>query len=461
MHDEIFTQEIVVNLRGATGCPKCNHAAPITKELLDWKVARIWPDKHYDYSRIDYAKGVKGKQIIGCPVDGHGWFSQTLDNHLTGHEGCPICDHKQRIVSADEFIARSKALFGDDHYDYSKLMLPDGVKNIMITLTCRKHGDFRQSAFSHLQGYEGCKKCKIHGTSKGEQELSAFIESLGFHVVQNDRTVIAPKELDCYVPDMKTAFEYNGLYWHSEDKGKDRCYHHDKIQSCAEHGVRLVMVWEDDWRDRNGIMKEHIKEVLHVSNLSRVSARQCTVSEISSSQARSFLESYHIQGFAAASLYLGLHAPDHSLCAVMSLMRTYDDGVYILSRYATSCIVRGGHSKMLKAFIMKYHPSKMVTFADSSFSDGGLYESTGWVDDGDIKPDYSYVDIRDEHPVRHHKFNYRLKRFRNDDMLYYQEGLSERQLADINGLLRVWDCGKTRYVMDGQRIDDIMNGRRV
>lgn len=460
-HDEIFRQEINVNLRGANGCPKCNHTAHITKDILAWKASRIWPDKHYDYSKIDYSKGVKEKQLIGCPLNGHGWFRQTLDNHLTGREGCPICDHKRRMVSVDEFIARSKSIFGDDRYDYSKLVLPDGLKNAVIALTCRKHGDFRQLAFAHLQGYEGCGKCRSYGTSRGEQELCAFIESLGFHVVQNDRTVISPKELDCYVPDKHLAFEYNGLYWHSEDRGKDSRYHHDKVNACAAQGIRLVMVWEDDWRDRNAIMKEHIREVLHVSNLPRVSARQCVASEIPSSTARSFLESYHIQGFSAASSYLGLYAPDHSLCAVMSFMRMHDNDAYTLSRYATSCIVRGGHSKLLKEFIMKHHPSRLVTFADISFSDGGLYESTGWENDGDIKPDYSYVDMGDECPVRYHKFNYRLKRFRNDDLLYYRDGLSERQLADANGLLRVWDCGKTRYVMDAKMIENIMNGRRT
>jgi hypothetical protein len=38
------------------------------------------------------------------------------------------------MVSVDEFIARSKSIFGDDRYDYSKLVLPDGLKNAVITL---------------------------------------------------------------------------------------------------------------------------------------------------------------------------------------------------------------------------------------------------------------------------------------------------------------------------------------
>lgn len=47
---------------------------------------------------------------------------------------------------------------------------------------------------------------------------------------------------------------------------------------------------------------------------------------------------------------------------------------------------------------------------------------------------------------RVHKFNYRLKRFRNDPELKWEEGLTERELAHLNNLYRIYDCGKTRYV---------------
>lgn len=47
---------------------------------------------------------------------------------------------------------------------------------------------------------------------------------------------------------------------------------------------------------------------------------------------------------------------------------------------------------------------------------------------------------------RVHKFNFRLKRFREDESLTYVDGLSESQLATLNGLMRVWDSGKARWV---------------
>ena len=85
----------------------------------------------------------------------------------------------------------------------------------------------------------------------------------------------------------------------------------------------------------------------------------------------------------------------------------------------------------------------IITFSDHQVSDGGLYEKLGFFCDKELSPDYKYiVDNK-----RIHKFNYRLKRFKQDPTLIYKEGLTESELAKLNGLERIWDCGKTRWVM--------------
>lgn len=87
---------------------------------------------------------------------------------------------------------------------------------------------------------------------------------------------------------------------------------------------------------------------------------------------------------------------------------------------------------------------RVITFADHTLSDGGMYERLGFVVDGELKPDYMYV----VNGIRVHKFNYRLKRFREDDSLRYEDGMSESELARLNGLDRVYDVGKVRYVLN-------------
>lgn len=88
--------------------------------------------------------------------------------------------------------------------------------------------------------------------------------------------------------------------------------------------------------------------------------------------------------------------------------------------------------------------SKMVTFADHEVSDGGLYERTGWTKDKELPPDYRYVYDGE----RKHKFGFRKIRFHNDPNLLWVDGLKERELAELNHINRVWDCGKTRFVRE-------------
>lgn len=71
-----------------------------------------------------------------------------------------------------------------------------------------------------------------------------------------------------------------------------------------------------------------------------------------------------------------------------------------------------------------------------------LYKKNGFIPVKDLKPDYMYL-VGSE---RKHKFGYRLVKFKNDDNLLWQEGLSETQLAKLNNIERIWDAGKTKWV---------------
>lgn len=87
-----------------------------------------------------------------------------------------------------------------------------------------------------------------------------------------------------------------------------------------------------------------------------------------------------------------------------------------------------------------------MTFADATVSDGGLYQQLGFTNDGEIPPDYKYIIPHDDYTARKHKFNYRKKRFETDESLLFEPNLTEKQLAELNGFHRVFDCGKTRFV---------------
>ena len=401
--------------------------------------AQFSPENDVSYTELSHGSST----VVSWECHkGHTWEDSVV--HRTNGRGCPYCAGK-KVCGDNSFSSCYPDQASQWHVEKNSLS-PDQVSRqtgIKAWFVCDKGHEY-YSRVSDRSRY-GCPRCSSR-VSAGEQELLEMAASLVGEnsVAASDRSIIAPYELDIYIPDRGIAIEYNGLYWHTESAGKDRNYHYNKWRECKDAGIQLITIWEDEWRDKKLLIEKMIAHKLGVSDDRKVFARKTTVVQVESSVARKFCDTHHIQGAANGSTYLGLKDDSGELVAV-SVWRKNKDVLY-LERYCTSTTVIGGMGKLLKAgktWARDNSCYKIVTFADHQISDGNLYEKLGFTKDKELSPDYKYV--IDGH--RKHKFGYRLKRFQNDPELLYREGYTETQLAQLNGLERVWDCGKTRYVM--------------
>ena len=422
-----FRQTPNHHLRGVVGCKGCDPRRISPEDFLQ-RSREVWGDR-WDYSKVEFVRVLDNVTII-CPL--HGDFKQTPKSHMNEGLECPGCSKRTH----DGFLRRASAVWGD-RWDYSSTQYVGANSNISIQ--CRAHGVFTQRAEKHLRGNVGCRSCQINKTSPAEYEVRDFIKLLGHTVEEGRRDLLGTThEIDIYLPENKIAFEFNGVYYHSE-KFKDPAYHYNKWKMAADKGISLFQVWEDDWNFRRPIVERHIKQVLGKSDLPRVYARKLSTVEVSTHEARDFLELNHIQGFASGTVYVGGFYKEE-LVALAAFRKSGED--YTLVRYATSAHVVGGHSKLVSYFERNYSYVDLITFADLTFGSGNLYRKTGWIEDKLLPPDYSYL-VRGE---RKHKFGYRLKRFRDDPELVFEEGKTERELAQMNKLLRVYDAGKIRFI---------------
>jgi hypothetical protein len=223
-----------------------------TKEIVER--FRNTHGSKYDYSETVYVDS-KTKVIIICKK--HGDFEQSVNHHIKG-SGCPKCspNYKKRLTTS-EFISKSKLIHKND-YQYHK----SNYKNAhtKITITCPLHGDFKQLALNHLKG-NGCAKCKS-SISKPEIELQKFIIASGYSIEVNKRDIIAPYELDIFIPALNVAIEFNGLFWHYSDKHFRKGYHGMKSNLCREKGIGLFHVREELWIKDKERMKEIILKYL-------------------------------------------------------------------------------------------------------------------------------------------------------------------------------------------------------
>ena len=450
-----FSQLYTSHISGKVGCAPCRVKPPKVKKSRviqtpvvntprrDHKKIRassnlercreVWGER-WDYTNTDMTSQ-RNKVTVRCRI--HGEFEQTLHKHIKGFIGCHECSkmrRRQPNIPANELQERATQTWGD-RWVYSGDTFTGGIKSIG-QFECPEHGKYHQYLENHIRGFVGCSSCTRTGSSRGEEELADFVEDIS-PIQRNVRGVIPGMELDVLVPTMNIALEFNGIYWHSE-KFKDKNYHYSKYLACKERGIRLYQVWEDDWTYKNDIVKRHILQIMGASTEYKVSARDTVVTTIDYQTASKFLDSQHIQGSVRASVYLGTyHGED--LVAVTAFKSRGKD--YELVRYATSCQVRGGHSKSVAFFERNYTYRRLITFADLTFGNGNLYRTTGWEEDSVIPPDYHYL----IGGTRRHKFGFRKSSFKTNPNLQFEAGMSERELAQLNGLVRIYDAGKIKF----------------
>lgn len=280
---------------------------------------------------------------------------------------------------------------------------------------------------------------KLYGHSLQEQEIAEIL-SQHTKIIVRDKLLIKPYELDIVVPSAKIAIEFCGLYWHSEQLGKDKYYHKNKYDMCKQQGYQLLTIFSDEWDQKRNVIINMLLMKIGCSTQPKIHGRETTVRVVSQKEKSTFHNNYHIQGNCNSSINLGLYKDNH-LVAVASFKRTNQN--YYLERYSTSGIVRGGFTKLIKHFKQHYNFERLITFADNRYSDGSLYLNSGFVLDSMIAPDYSYSTNGHN---RFHKFNFRHK-YLSKRLKNYDPSKTEMENCDINGVYRIWDCGKMRFIL--------------
>ena len=373
----------------------------------------------YDLVELeDYNKAVK----IICPI--HGVFEETPRDHLQGC-GCKKCamEYVSELFSdtKEEFVKKSKIVHGDK-YDYS-LFEYRGSKE-EGDIICPIHGIFPQKPCHHLQG-SGCPKCG-NVSSHFEDEI---INSLNhIEVEHRNRMVLNGKEIDIYLPQYNLGIEFNGLYWHSEENGKDKKYHLSKLNECNKQGVELIQIFEDEWVNKREICETILKNEIGVNTNEIIYDNDCIASESDDSEVvNNFLNKNCIFGIDGDFDISIVTYFNDNLIGIMTFKK-YCDNEYTLNRIATSikykCI--GVEEKMFDYFKEKYSPNKVTHFADRRWTlhiDNNIFTKLGFKIDSFIEPSFTY-----------YKKNTRLGR------------IKEEEITDTSNCTRIWDCGKVKYV---------------
>jgi len=430
-----FEQRAGNHLQGQ-GCPDCGLLDRSEKRRLGKKrfleqCLKIHGEA-YDYSQFVYHNN-KTSGVIICPI--HGEFSKTPIAHLNKKRGCPFCTNGYYERKSSNTFIRDANLIHEGRYNYDRTIYKGAF--VKTNIVCHKHGQFEQAPKEHLRG-RGCPKCSTT-TSTPQLEIAGYFKMNGYEVSLNDRNAIAPLELDVFIPELKLAIEYCGLYWHTENiLGKE--YHYEKYNRCKEQNIVLITIFEDEWLEK----KDCVLRILQNrtgNNKTITGARNLDVTKISARDSHIFLETFHIAGKSRGSVHLGAYHKNE-LIGVMTFGKPTRQSTHEweLLRFATSGLYPGLASKMFRTFVKDYNPNTVVTFADCRWFSGKVFERMGFKFQKQIPIDYSYV----KNKRRYHKSFMRKERVQNRECIP-TEGKTEKMLSKELGYSRIWDCGKNRY----------------
>lgn len=383
-------------------------------------------------------------------------FLMKPNNFLNGQR-CPSCmefiRRKKKRKTHETFVKEIKEKYKDE---YTVL----GTYKTKETKILVKHNicnsTWEITPHNLLAGHQ-CPQC-AKTFSASEKEVLKFLQEFYPNKIDENRKFNNKNgkrfELDIYIPALKIGIEFDGLYWHSDTKVGKR-YHLDKTLFFKNKDIRVIHIFEDEWKYKQDIVKSKLRHILGYSNTEKIYARKCTIQTVPSKDRAIFLNRYHIQGTDNGSIREGLYY-NGELVSIMTFgkqrislgIKKTTTGDFELIRFASSKNVVGAFSKLLEHCIKKFNIKHIKTFADLRYSsfDSNVYSTNGFVLSHISDPSYWY--FRNNQIERFHRFIFRKHEVERKFPTNFDKKLTEYENMKNNGYDRIWDCGNLVFVKD-------------
>lgn len=419
------------------GCKKTQEQ----KDLLSIKT-KSYAQQHPDQIKLRAKKAVKTKKTKGFD------FGSTMRGKLHSAET------KQKLSEFRKELNLKKTQQSHDRIlellNSYNLFLINSLDDNLLHLGCNKCNhvfSFTKQYFTPSKAFaEMCPSCfpRQYIQSQGEKDLYDYVKSLCPDAVSSYRESYHGKELDIYIPSKNLGIEYNGLYWHSEkvltSNGKIPTCDFKKYQYFKEKNIRVIGIFSDEWESKQEIVKSRIKSILGAVQ-QRIYARKCKILHVSSKESSAFCQQNHIMGSGRSNIRLGLYYKDQ-LVSIMTFVNnnlSRKSNNWEINRFCSikDSLVVGGASKLFKEFLKIQNPQSVLSYADNRWSLGELYKSLSFEKKSNGTPNYWY--FLPNSKTRIHRFS--LRKNPQDDPL-----LTEYQNRKLQGYLRIWDYGSSKWV---------------
>lgn len=209
--------------------------------------------KNFPITTLDIGSQSDRKLWWKCS-NGHSW--QALPGHRKRGDGCPFCNSRTSVPIKENSLQywceeHREFLFLIEEYNNGNNSVP--ISNIYkssnnkVNWKCSKCGEvFSMTPNWRTAGFiNTCPHCsKEIKSSRCEYYVLEWIKkAFPYYKVEHQKSFddIGNKTFDMYIPDIQLLIEYNGSYWHKENKN-------DKIKAkyAIDNGYKLLVIEERD-----------------------------------------------------------------------------------------------------------------------------------------------------------------------------------------------------------------------
>jgi len=256
-------------------------------------------------------------------------------------------------------------------------------------------------------------------------------------------------EIDVFIPEFNIGIDFGGMFWHSHIN-KEKNYHQEKYLFFKKMGIKLIQVFENEWKNSRDAVVSIIKSKL-VGN-EKIYARNCDIKEIPNNDYRLFLINNHLQKYAPAPIRIGLYY-ENELVSLVSFRNSryntenrHNNYQYELTRSCTKIgyTVVGGFARLLKYFEINFKPLNIVSYVDVRYFDGNSYEKNGFILKHLTKPNYHYFH-KNEQLLLYNRMAFQKSKLENK-LKEYNPALTEYENMLNNGYYRIYDAGLLTFI---------------
>lgn len=316
---------------------------------------------------------------------------------------------------------------------------PEGECNVRYLCDCAC-GRKNFIATRNNMTWGGVWHCGCEGGSYAEKELDILFPG----ALRNQRILRNHDggllEIDLLFENKKIGIEFNGDYWHSTQNGTGKNYHWYKTQLAHQQGIRLIHIFEYEWRFKKEIIINYLKNVLTRQDV--LYEKDCVIRELSTKETRVLEENNNLHGSALSSIRIAL-CRNEDIYGLMTFGASRYDKTFqyelIRLTYSDTHVV-GGTEKMFEYFIKNYTPESIVVYCDRAKFTGNSYKRLGFTFSEHTIPEYTWVhrnEVLNKTMTQKHCLIQ--KELGKDDM-------TEDEIMESRNYKKVYDCGNDKYI---------------